>query len=187
VDENGVSAGERADDSRPLDLAELYRLYSRSVARWAYLLGGPKVDPEDVMQEVFLVAYKQLPKLRNQDHLSVWLYRATNNVVRNLRRKEKARAVFHGVMEAAGLTADPGPTPDTEVEKRQTHADVYRILDQMSEKYRTVLILFELDGLSGEEVARTMNVKVSTLWVWLHRARADFLKRLEAEQKRALP
>ena len=75
MDEDSVVAGTGASDSRPLDLADLYRLYSRSVARWAYLLGGPKVDPEDVMQEVFLVAYKQLPKLQNQDHLSVWLYR----------------------------------------------------------------------------------------------------------------
>lgn len=136
------------------------------------------------MQEVFLVAYKQLPKLKNQDHLSVWLYRATHNVVRNSRRKEKARAVFHEVMEAAGLAADPGPTPDTQVEQRQTHAGVYRILDKMSDKYRTVLILFEIDGLSGEEIARTLDVKVATVWVWLHRARADFLKRLEADPER---
>jgi RNA polymerase sigma-70 factor (ECF subfamily) len=166
-----------------LDLADLYRLYSRSVARWAYLLGGPKVDPEDVMQEVFLVAYKQLPKLQNQDHLSVWLYRATNNVVRNLRRKDKARAAFHGLMETAGL-AEPVEGPDVHVAQRQTHAAVYRILDQMSEKYRTVLILFEIDGLSGDEIAKMLEVKVATVWVWLHRARADFLRRLEAEPKR---
>jgi RNA polymerase sigma-70 factor (ECF subfamily) len=139
------------------------------------------------MQEVFLVAYKQLPKLQNQDHLSVWLYRATNNVVRNLRRKEKARAVFHGVLEAAGMTDDPGPTPDTQVEQGQTHAGVYKILDKMSEKYRTVLILFEIDGLSGEQVAKTLDVKVATVWVWLHRARADFLKRLNAEPELERP
>jgi RNA polymerase sigma-70 factor, ECF subfamily len=187
VDEDSAVAGTGARDSRPLDLAELYRLYSRSVARWAYLLGGPKVDPEDVMQEVFIVAHKQLPNLQNQDHLSVWLYRATHNVVRNMRRKEKARAVFRGAMETAGLTADPGPTPSTQVEQRQTHAGVYRILDQMSEKYRTVLILFELDGLSGEEVAQTLDVKVATIWVWLHRARADFLRRLEADPERERP
>jgi RNA polymerase sigma-70 factor, ECF subfamily len=184
VDEDAVGAETGASDNRPLDLAELYRLYSRSVARWAYLLGGPKVDPEDVMQEVFLVAYKELPRLKNQDHLSVWLYRATHNVVRNLRRKEKARAVFHTVMEAAGMAADPAPTPDGHVAQSQTHAGVYRILDKMSEKYRTVLILFEIDGLSGEEIATKLDVKVATVWVWLHRARADFLKRLEADPER---
>jgi DNA-directed RNA polymerase specialized sigma24 family protein len=49
------------------------------------------------------------------------------------------------------------------------------------------LILFELDGLSGEEVAQTLDVKVATIWVWLHRARADFLRRLEADPERDRP
>jgi RNA polymerase sigma-70 factor (ECF subfamily) len=154
---------------RPMDLDELYRRYAKSVARWAYLLGGPTSDPEDVMQEVFIVAHKQLPKLKTQEHLAVWLHQITHNVVRNRRRKDKVREFFHEVLGTAALQPEPTPGPAESAERGQTHARVYRILDQMKEKYRTVLILFELEGKSGEEIAQTLKVKVATVWVWLHR------------------
>jgi RNA polymerase sigma-70 factor, ECF subfamily len=170
---------------RPLELSELYRLYARSVARWAYLLGGSQVDPEDVMQEVFLIAHKQLPKLDTREQLSVWLHRTTHNVVRNRRRKDRARLALHRLLKAGGFGQKTVPDAAEGVARRQTQARVYRILDQMREKYRTVLILFELEGMSGEEIARTLDVKVSTIWVWLHRARQDFLKRLAAAKASA--
>jgi RNA polymerase sigma-70 factor (ECF subfamily) len=53
----------------------------------------------------------------------------------------------------------------------------------MTEKYRTVLILFELEELSGEEISEMTGTKIATVWVQLHRARADFLQRLEALEK----
>jgi RNA polymerase sigma-70 factor (ECF subfamily) len=165
-----------------MDLGDLYRLYAKSVARWAYLLGGPTIDPEDVMQEVFIVAHKQLPKLETQEHLAVWLHQVTHNVVRNKRRKDKVRELFQEVLGMGALQPDPEPSPDESTERRQTHARVYRILDQMKEKYRTVLILFELEGMSGEAIAETLKVKVATVWVWLHRGRRDFLKRLQKEE-----
>jgi RNA polymerase sigma-70 factor, ECF subfamily len=189
----GIKRGEGAVDHKPdegpertdghlLDLDELYRLYARSVARWAYLLGGPRVDPEDVMQEVFIVAHRQLPRLENQDHLAAWLYRVTANVVRNRRRKNQARDL---IQQALSFGSDEsGPTPAETAERQQTHAMVYEILDQMKEKYRTVLIMFELEGMSGEEIAKTLEVKIATLWVWLHRARQDFLARLQKAQEK---
>src|SRR5206468_2683122 len=65
-----------------------------------------------------------------------------------------------------------------------------RVLDGMGEKYRSVIILFELEGLPGEEVARLMDARPATVWVWLHRARSQFLAGLERierdEAKRAL-
>jgi RNA polymerase sigma-70 factor (ECF subfamily) len=170
-------------ERRPLELADLYRLYAKSVARWAYLLGGPRIDPEDVMQEVFIVAHRQLPKLDNQEHLSAWLYRVTANVVRNRRRKNQARDLIQEAL-SFGATGDGGQTPAQTVERKQTHALVYEILDQMKDKYRTVIIMFELEGMSGEEIAKTLDVKLSTLWVWLHRARQDFLVRLKKAQEK---
>jgi RNA polymerase sigma-70 factor, ECF subfamily len=187
----GNKQGEGADerpDARPenteghaLDLGDLYRLYARSVARWAYLLGGPRIDPEDVMQEVFIVAHRQLPKLENQEHLAAWLHRVTANVVRNRRRKNQARDLIQEAL-TFGSQGKEGPNPTAALERAQTHALVYGILDQMKDKYRTVLIMFELEGMSGEEIAKTLQVKVSTLWVWLHRARQDFLVRLKKAQ-----
>jgi RNA polymerase sigma-70 factor (ECF subfamily) len=176
-------AAQDMQQGRPLELGDLYRLYAKSVARWAYLLGGPRIDPEDVMQEVFIVAHKQLPRLENQAHLSAWLYRVTANVVRNRRRKNHARDLIREAL-SFGASDESGPSPAEHAERQQTHALVYGILDQMKEKYRTVLIMFELEGMSGEEIAKTLEVKLPTLWVWLHRARQDFLARLQKSQEK---
>ncbi len=54
----------------------------------------------------------------------------------------------------------------------------------MSEKKRTVLVLFELEGLSGEEIAATVGAPLKTVWTRLHAARREFLKALELERKR---
>jgi RNA polymerase sigma-70 factor, ECF subfamily len=55
---------------------------------------------------------------------------------------------------------------------------VYAVLDRMGERHRTVFILFEIEEFSGQEIADLKGVKVGTVWVWLHRARAEFAQRL---------
>jgi RNA polymerase sigma-70 factor (ECF subfamily) len=69
----------------------------------------------------------------------------------------------------------PAPQPLEATEARQARERVYRVLDRLRERDRTLLILFEMEGLSGEEVAERMDAKLATLWVWLHRARQRFL------------
>ncbi|MHB8416635.1 MAG: RNA polymerase sigma factor [Myxococcales bacterium] len=167
------------DASSKLDA--LYRRHARSVARWAYLLGGPALEPEDVMQEVFVIAHRELASCEAVEGAGPWLHRITLNVVRNRRRKERARALLYRFGAFARLVPDSPAEPIRLMEQRDTHARVYRILDRLNERHRAVLILFELEGLSGDEVARRLDVKTSTVWVWLHRARARFLKLLAAE------
>ena len=62
---------------------------------------------------------------------------------------------------------------------------MYQILDQLDEKYRTALILFELEGLSGEEVAAVTKTSVSNVWVRLLRGRQQFVKRFRAWESSA--
>jgi RNA polymerase sigma-70 factor (ECF subfamily) len=174
---------------RKLTLEAVYRAHAQRVARWAARLGGPTLDAEDVVQEVFLVVHRLLPSFRGDAELTTWLYRITENVVRHRRRKERLRRWLGGAPEA--LEAEAGPeTPAEDLERREARRLVYRVLDGMGEKYRTVLILFELEGLPGDEVARLMDARPATVWVWLHRARSQFLAGLERverdEARRAL-
>jgi RNA polymerase sigma factor (sigma-70 family) len=53
------------------------------------------------------------------------------------------------------------------------------VLDAIDEKHRTVLILFEIEGMSGDEIAELTGARVETVWVQLHRARARFKQRLQ--------
>ena len=66
------------------------------------------------------------------------------------------------------------------LERQHAARTVYRALDGLNSNQRAVVILYELEGMSGEQIATLMDTKLATVWVWLHRGRAKFLERLKA-------
>ena len=161
------------------DVASLYRAHAAKVGRWAARLGGPSIEVEDVVQEVFLVAKRRLGAFRPDGGGSVttWLFRATERIVKAARRKQRLRRLFGAVpVEEAAAAAIAGPIPSDELERRQEIAHVYQVLDRLPERQRKVLILFELEGLSTQEIATLIGARVGTVRVWLYRARAAFLQ-----------
>ncbi len=166
---------ERESPGPQYEIGEVYRAHAQSVARWAARLGGPAVDVEDVVQEVFLTAHRLLPEFRGEAKITTWLFRITQNQVRHQRRKLRFRQFLTGnASDVIGQAPSNRPTPVEVLEQRQASATVYRVLDGMSDKYRTAFILFEIEHVSGEEIAALLGQKVATIWVWLHRARAQF-------------
>ena len=161
-------------------LEAAYREHAQDVARWAQRLGGPAVDVEDVVHEVFLVVHGQIGDFRGDAKLSTWLYRITENVVRHRRRRERFRRWLGGSSEdVGGRVASSRPTPVEELERRESESLVYRALDMLPDKQRTLIILFEIEGCSGEQIAELTGSKVNAVWVALHRARARFLDAIE--------
>jgi RNA polymerase sigma-70 factor, ECF subfamily len=165
------------------DVASLYRAHAAKVGRWAARLGGPAIEVEDVVQEVFLVAKRRLISFRPDGggSITTWLFRATERIVKAARRKQRLRRLL-GVAPADELAPAggvAGPIPGDELERRQEIAHVYRVLDRLSERQRKVLILFELEGLSTQEIATLVGARVGTVRVWLYRARAAFLQHHE--------
>ena len=166
----------------PPALAEVYRLHVADVGRWATRLGGPRVDVDDVVQEVFIVINRQLPTFRGDAKLTTWLFRITERVVRNHRRWWAVRRIMttltprHSEVLAA-TDADPLQL----LEQRASVEAAYRVLDRLPEKYRRVLILSELEELPPETIATMLEARVETVRVWLHRARRLFLERTAHE------
>lgn len=172
--------------SKPLTMEEVYRLHAPTVIRWALRLGGPSFELEDVVQDVFLKVHRSLASFRGEAKITTWLYQITRNVVGHRRRKDRIRRWLRGSAdEVAGHLPALGITPVEAIERQEASRQLYRALDALSERHRTVFILFEMEQLSGEEIAEVMEAKVETVWVWLHRARAQYLKqvaRLKAEE-----
>ena len=165
------------------DLDTVYRTHAEQVTRWIAHLGGPETDVEDLVHEVFLVVQRRLPEFRGEAKLTSWLYQITLRVVKGVRRTERIRrwirwARRSDVMRALAPTC---VTPVDELERRQAIARVYAALDRLPEKYRTLLILFEIEELSGDEIAALTSMKRATVWVRLHRGRALFLDALDEE------
>jgi RNA polymerase sigma-70 factor (ECF subfamily) len=75
-------------------------------------------------------------------------------------------------------TASPAPTPLETLQRRRAAELTYAALEALNENHRSAFILFEIEELSGQQIAELKGVSVSTVWVWLHRARARFLERL---------
>lgn len=165
-----------ADAGVPLTLEGLYRAHAPQVARWTAHLGGPAVDVEDVVHEIFIIVRRRLPEFRGEAKPTTWLYRITERVVRDCRRKERfrrwIRATKRDQLNDMLVGSRPGPSED--IERRQALVRVYAVLDAMPDKYRQVLILFELEEMSGEDIAALTGIKLATVWVRLHRARQHF-------------
>ncbi|HEY7371216.1 MAG TPA: sigma-70 family RNA polymerase sigma factor [Polyangia bacterium] len=168
----------------PADLDGIYRSHAETVARWVGHLGGPTADVDDLVHEIFLVADRRLPEFRGEAKVTTWLYRITERVVRGRRRNERLRR-WLGRTRSADVERAVAPsqlTPIEELERRRAVETVYRILDRLPGKYREVLILFELEGASGEEIAALTGRKPATVWVQLHRARKQFLEELQRDE-----
>jgi RNA polymerase sigma-70 factor (ECF subfamily) len=157
----------------PLDLGRIYRAHAADVSRWARRLRGPGADVEDVLHEVFLVAHRRLGEFRGDAKISTWLYAITVRVVQDHRRKDRWRRW----LRLARLAPSDAPAPATPLEafeSRRASEVTYQLLDALPEAERSALILFELEGLSGEQIAAITGEAVGTIWVRLHRARARF-------------
>ncbi|HUB09399.1 MAG TPA: sigma-70 family RNA polymerase sigma factor [Myxococcales bacterium] len=162
---------------------DIYRDYGAAVWRWARRLLGPAAvaEVDDLFQEVFLAVHQQLPSFREDSAIATWLYRIAANRAADRRRKRQVRRWF-----ASRGPAEQGlaGAPDDALAQAQAEATVYRVLDTLDETSRSLIIWFELEGMSGAEVARLLNIKPSAIWVRLHRARAAFRERWVAMEAR---
>jgi RNA polymerase sigma-70 factor (ECF subfamily) len=157
--------------------AELYRDHFDFVYRVAKRL-EPRLDPEDVAQEVFLVVSR---KLDTYDYESArptsWLYGITMNVVRGMRRRLFLQLRWRADESEAEKIAARSLEP---AEVRQAYDIANEILRKMSPQKRDVFVLAEFEGLSCAEIAAIVGTKEQTVWSRLFYARQDFSQRLAA-------
>jgi RNA polymerase sigma-70 factor (ECF subfamily) len=181
----------RAREDLPASFEAAYHQHADTVARWAQQLGGSSVDVDDVVQEVFLVVSRQLGRFRGEARFSTWLFEVTRKITANHRRRHRWRFWRSSAERRADCTAHDQASqalmPDAELERRQAVAQLYQALDKLPEKYRTVLVLYEIDGLSTQEIANLRQLNLSTARVHLARARACFMKHYRQLLKKGQP
>jgi RNA polymerase sigma-70 factor, ECF subfamily len=171
---------------RGLDFAALYDEWFDEVFRWLRALGAPAADREDLAQEVFLVVRRRLADFDGRN-VAGWLYQiARRQVLRHKRLRWVQRAFGWSAIESVGdsvdakalLQAATTPSPLAALEAKERRALFEALVAGLSEKRRAVLVLFELEGYTGEEIAEILDVPLNTVWTRLHHARRDFLTAL---------
>jgi RNA polymerase sigma-70 factor, ECF subfamily len=166
--------GPAGDASAPGSFEEAYRAYGARVARWAARLGGSEVDPEDIVQETFLVVSRKWSTVRDDGNFVSWLFQITRKIVANHRRRLRWRRMWSGQQDVASVRFE-GPDPDAQLERRRLVALFHRAVERLPEKQRTVFVLYELEGMSTAAIAELTQRNLSTVKVQLSRARDAFV------------
>ena len=150
---------------------EVVANHSAKVFRLAYRLTGNKYDAEDLTQEVFVRAFKSLANFK-PGTLDGWLHRITTNLfLDQARRKQRIRFDTLGDDAESRLAgADPGP--ERTFEFNNLDVDVAAALEALPPDFRAAVVLCDMEGLSYDEVAHALNIKLGTVRSRIHRGRA---------------
>jgi len=152
------------------------REHAATVLGWTIRLGGPALDAEDLAQDVFAVALRRLSTFRGDSKPTTWLYGIARRVIANARRKAALRR-FIGLEDHE--LRDDSPGADDVLEHRRRRRAVQHALERLATKPREAVVLVDLEGRSGAEVATMLGVPIGTVYSRLHhgrRALADALR-----------
>jgi RNA polymerase sigma-70 factor, ECF subfamily len=182
--ESSSIAAEPSRDEFHGDFRELYDSWFEDVSRWIRALGGMEADRDDIVQEVFLVVRRRLYAFDGMNPAG-WLYRITRRQVRDFRRRTWVKHIFtkRRVDEPDALQSG-SVGPAALLEHKEEQRILHLILGKIREERRSAFVLFEIDGLSGDEIARIQNVPLNTVWTRLHHARREFFA-LAAKYRKA--
>ena len=175
IDESELIARIQAGDKTACD--ECIALHSPALNRLLLRLLGNEQDAEDVLQETFLNAFRAIDSFEGRSSLSTWLYRIAYNAAMMRLRRPKARTI--SVEETMNETPGYIPRqlfdwcclPEETYDSEEVQTELRQSIAAMPETLQMVFMLRELEGMSTEETANTLDISPSAAKVRLHRAR----------------
>ena len=180
---SAAPAADAAPEWTPPSWDDLVRQHSSRVYRLAYRLTGNQHDAEDLTQEVFVRVFRSLPSY-TPGTFEGWLHRITTNLFLDMaRRRQRIRFERLGD-QAVGLLRDDEPTPAQAFDARHLDTDVQQALEALAPEYRAAVVLCDIEGLSYEEIAATLGVKLGTVRSRIHRGRAQLRAALDHRRPR---
>jgi RNA polymerase sigma-70 factor (ECF subfamily) len=169
---------------------ELIRPHERSVYLMALSYMKNEADAEDVAQEAFIKAFRNLSTFRGDAKFSTWLISITLNEARNrLRRQSVVR--MQSLDEPPGEDSAVSPAllrdwreiPSEAVEREEVWTLIKKSVESLPEIYRQVFLLRDVEELDVNETAQTLSISISNVKVRLHRARMMLQKELAPQLK----
>lgn len=173
-DERALVSACVSGDTRAL--RRFFRRYRPTVQRILHYTVGPSHDHEDLVQETLIQVFRSLPRFRGDSRLSTWLYRiAVRVALQHLRRpgSRPGAAVSLDDPETRLSLVDHSRSPEQDVLVRERSRRVRAVLDRIAPAKRVVLVMRDIEGLSGEEVARILDIPAATVRTRLFHARRE--------------
>jgi len=170
----------RAGNGEQAAMKELYSLYSRAMFNTALRIVSDRMEAEDVLQESFISAFKNLHSYRGESTFGAWLKKIVVNRSLNAIR---SRITFE---DSDALTDIPGPDQDEPEDYRFpfTVQQVKETIQQLADGYRTVFSLYFLEGYEHSEISEILGIDENTSKSQLSRAKKRILVLLHSQTKK---
>ncbi len=156
--------------------------FRSKIFHYSWLMCGQKEDAEDVSQETLLRIFDSFTTLRDPDRVRAWVFRIAKNACLMQRR----RSVFAPAHELSlddlpptSETASEAPPVDVRLLDSELRAVVYRIILELPQAYRGVVLLRDIEELSTEETAHILDLSLDVVKTRLHRGRVAMRQKLD--------
>ena len=186
--EDGNVSASAPSVSGPFD--QLYRDHVDVMYRFAYRLCGEAETAKDLVQETFLNAYRAYDRFRGDAQVSTWLYAIASHACLRMRRKRKGEPERELSLEEFVPTSEgeftlqipmEGLSPQEALENKELRQILDRAIAKLPRKYRMVLVLRDMEGLSAKEVGNILGLTERAIKSRLHRARLFVRKELSGK------
>ena len=162
-------------DSRAFDL--LVRKYQHKIVSVIGRYVSDWSEAQDVSQEAFLRAYRAIQAFRGDSAFYTWMYRIAINTAKNYLVSQGRRPptddiqIDDAVIHEGSMRLRETATPEREMMRQEIEQTVFATVEALPEELRVAITLREVDGLSYEEIAETMNCPIGTVRSRIFRAR----------------
>ena len=172
------SAQDDAENETRLSVTQVHERHGEFVWRTLHRMGVRPPHVEDVYQEVFLVVHRRLRTFAGQCAITTWLYEICFRVAAGYRRKAHFRREELVPDWSELELRSQAPSPERQLATARQAKQLERILDAMPLEYRVVFVMFEIEGMSSEQIAETVGAPLGTVYSRLYRARKRFARAL---------
>lgn len=173
-----ASESSEGSPAAPLSVQQVHDSHGDFVWRTLHRMGVRPPHADDVYQEVFLVVHRRLHTFAGQCAITTWLYEICFRVAAGYRRKAHFRRE-ELVPDWADLDLrSSAPSPEQTLLTARRAKQLERILDQLPLEYRVVFVMFEIEGMTSEEIADSVGAPLGTVYSRLYRARKRFARAL---------
>ncbi len=157
---------------------ELYRQHATRLYNVAYRMLGNASDAEDLLQEIFLLAYRKLSSFRGESTLATWLHRLAMNACLDHLRSRAAKTAH----ATSSLEGDPGRgrtlDPAAPIEMAAARIDLERAIGDLPAGYRAAFVLHDVEGFAHREIAQILGIAEGTSKSQVYYARLSLRKML---------
>jgi RNA polymerase sigma-70 factor, ECF subfamily len=171
------------DSTEPLDIRAIYDAHADFVWLGLQRLGVQPADLDDVAQEVFMVAHRRIESFDRTGRLTTWLFGICLRVAANYRRRRRSSPEV-----LLGDSNDDGSSilaaPDDLLARREERHLAEWALGRIDVEKRATFVMFEVESLSCEEIAKIMSVPIGTVYSRLHAARRQLEKAIARHFRR---